>query len=563
MSNMDFDAIVVGSGISGGWAAKELTEKGLKVLLIERGRSITPEDYTGEHKGPWEMPFRGLGDRRRYERDYPVQKNMTQFGEYNEQFFVKDHEHPYGQDPANPFTWIRGYHLGGRSLTWGRVTPRMGPINFLENAQDGHGVDWPIRYDDLRPWYDHVEEFIGVSGQTAIDFPTAPVGRFLPPFELNCMEEHVAGAIAQHYDDRRMTIAPSAILTQEHKGRAACHYCGPCDRGCSTGSYFSSISSTLPAAEATGNLTVVHDAIVEGLDHDPKTRKASGVRVINSNSGVRTVYRGRIIFLNASTLGTTHILLNSRSELYPKGIGNSSGVLGHYLMDHHFQSGATGIFTTMMDKHPIGNRPAGCYIPRFQNIGDKRNAPFLRGYGYQGGAARMGWTRGLNTPGFGSTLKQDLRHEGPWMMYLVGFGECLPYHHNQLSLDPVKKDKWGIPILNTRFEWGENEHKMAVHMIAEAKAMLTVAGAVQVIETSGPLAPGGLAIHEMGTARMGRDPATSYLNGFNQSHEVSNLFVTDGACMPSSSCQNPSLTYMALTARAASYAVERMKQNQI
>lgn len=562
MNHQDFDAIVIGSGVSGGWAAKELTEKGLKVLLIERGRSITPEDYQGEHKGPWEMPFRGLGDRRRYERDYAVQKSSVLFGEYNEQFFVKDSEHPYGQDPAAPFSWIRGYHLGGRSLTWGRVTPRLGPVNFTENAADGYGVDWPIRYDDIRPWYDHVERFIGVSGQTEIDFPTAPVGSYLPAFPLNCAEQHFAAKIAEKYDDRRLIMAPSAVLSRDHNGRAACHYCGPCERGCSTGSYFSSISSTLPAALATGRLTIVTDAIVEGLDHDPATRKVSGVRVIDTNSRARTVYRGRIVFLNASTLGTTQILLNSKSEAHPNGLGNSSGVLGHYLMDHHSSAGGIGVFTTMGDKHPIGNRPSGVYMPRFQNLGGEA-VPFLRGYGYQGAAFRVGWTRGTAMPGFGKSLKAGLREHGPWTLLLGGFGECLPYHQNRLSLDPVKTDRWGIPILNTHFEWGENERKMSAYIATDARKMLEAAGAVNIQTFGGNPGPGGGAVHEMGTARMGRDPKTSYLNAFNQAHDVPNLFVTDGACMTSSGCQNPSITYMALTARAANHAVERMKQNQL
>lgn len=562
MSQQDFDAIVVGSGVSGGWAAKELTEKGLKVLLIERGRSITPEDYQGEHKGPWEMPFRGLGDRHAYERDRAVQKTSPLFNEYNEQFFVKDSAHPYAQDPASPFQWIRGYHLGGRSLTWGRVTPRLGPVNFTENASDGHGVDWPIRYDDIRPWYDHVEEFIGVSGQTEIDFPTTPVGRFLPPFEMNCIEKHFADEIARKYDDRRLISTPSAVLTRDHKGRAACHFCGPCDRGCSTGSYFSSISSTLPAAQATGNLTIVTDAIVEGLDQDPATRKVSGVRVIHANTRARTVYRGRIVFLNASTLGTTQILLNSANAQNPRGLGNASGVLGHYLMDHHGGAGAFGVFNQMLDKHPVGNRPTGVYMPRFQNIGGKE-VPFLRGYGYQGAAFRVGWTRGLAMPGFGAGLKAGLREDGPWTMLLGGFGECLPYHQNSVALDPVKKDQWGIPILNTHFEWGENERKMSAYIAQDAKEMMEAAGAVSVQSFGGTPSPGGSLVHEMGTARMGRDPATSYLNGFNQAHEVPNLFVTDGACMTSAGCQNPSLTYMALTARAAGHAVERMKANQL
>lgn len=559
MSDQEFDAIVVGSGISGGWAAKELTEKGLKVLLIERGRSITPEDYTGEHKGVWEFPFRNLGDRQRYERDYAVQSSIYAFGEPTEQFFVKDSEHPYGQDPAYPFHWIRGYHLGGRSITWGRCTPRLGPINFTENAADGHGVDWPIRYDDIRPWYDHVERFIGVSGQSEIDFPTAPIGRFQPGMPLNACEQHVAAAITRAFPERHLTIAPSAILTQELNGRAACHYCGPCERGCSAGSYFSSISSTLPAALATGRLTILTDRIVDGLDHDPATGKVSGVRVIDAQSGARSTHRGRSVFLNASTLGTTQILLNSTSEDFPNGLGNSSGVLGHYLMDHLLTGGAAGVIPGMLDSHPIGHRPAGLYMPRFQNVG-RRDQPFLRGFGYQGGAMRLDWTRGPMTPGFGADFKQGLRAPGPWLMFLTGFGECLPYRDNRVSLDPAKKDRWGIPILNTRFAWGENEKLMAGHMISEARTMLKAAGAQAIQTVSADLPAGGSGIHEMGTARMGRDPKTSYLNGFNQAHDVPNLFVTDGACMTSTGAQNPSLTYMALTARAVNHAVERMQQ---
>jgi choline dehydrogenase-like flavoprotein len=562
MPQQDFDAIVVGSGISGGWAAKELTEKGLKVLLIERGRSITPEDYVGEHKAAYEFPFRDLGDRHRYDRDYPIQKTCYAFGEATEQFFVSDAEHVYGQDADNPFSWIRGYHLGGRSLTWGRVTPRLGPINFTENAADGHGVDWPIRYEDIAPWYDHVESFIGVSGQSDHDSPTAPIGRFQPGMPLNPCEVLISDAIAAKYPDRRLTIAPSAILTQDLGDRAACHYCGPCQRGCSTGSYFSSISSTLPAAEATGRLTIVTDAIVEGLDHDPATRRVSGVRVIDANKGTRSTYRGRIVFLNASTLGTTQILLNSTSEDYPNGIGNKSGVLGHYLMDHLMTGGAYGLVPGMLDTYPLGNRPAGLYMPRFRNVKEK-DAPFLRGYGFQGAASRANWTRGATEPGFGAAFKQNLREPGPWVIWLGGFGECLPYYDNSLSLDPHKRDRWGIPILNTRFAWGDNEKAMAKDMAAEAKTMLEEAGAVDVQAIRTALPPGGLAIHEMGTARMGRDPATSYLNGFNQSHEVANLFVTDGACMTSTAAQNPSLTYMALTARAANHAIERMKEGQL
>lgn len=562
MNDHQFDAIVVGSGMSGGWAAKELTEKGLKVLLLERGRSITPEDYLGEHKAPWEFPFNELGDRHRYERDYPIQSSVRAFGEATEQFFVKDSDHPYVQDPDPSFAWIRGYHLGGRSLTWARCTPRWGPINFEENARDGHGIDWPIRYEDIRPWYDHVEEFAGISGQREHDFDTAPVGRFLPPMPLNACEEHAAQQIAAKFTDRKLIIAPTAVLTQEHKGRAACHFCGPCERGCSTGSYFSSISATLPAAQVTGNLTTVSNAIVEGLDHDPVTGKVTGVRVVDANTRSHSVYRARIVFLNASALGTTQILLNSASERFPNGLGNDSGVLGRYLMDHLVGGASLGLMPGFLDQNPIGHRPAGLYMPRFQNVGGSQ-AQFLRGFGFQGGASRANWSRGASTSEFGAQFKHSLRMPGPWTMFLGAMGECLPYEHNRVSLDRTRKDKWGIPLLRIQFRWGENERLMAEAMSAESKATLEAAGAVQVRTLMTGLAPMANAIHEMGTARMGNDPATSYLNKFNQAHKVPNLFVTDGACMTSSGCQNPSLTYMALTARAANHAVQIMQEGRL
>jgi choline dehydrogenase-like flavoprotein len=561
MSAHDFDAIVIGSGISGGWAAKELTGQGLKVLLLERGRSITPADYVGEHKPAWEFHFRQLGDRKRYERDYPVQSTCYAFGEPTEQFWIKDSEHPYGQDPARPFRWIRGNHLGGKSLMWGRTTPRWGPINFEENKRDGHGVDWPIRYDDIRPWYDHVEEFIGVSGQTEYDSPFAPVGRFQPGMLMNACETFVADSIRKRFPDRRLTIAPSAVLTRELHGRAPCHYCGPCERGCSTGSYFSSISSTLPAAKATGNLTIVTDSVVAGLDYDPKTRKVAGVRVIDQNTLAGKRYTAKVVFLNASTLGSTQILLNSTSETFPNGIGNRSGVLGHYLMDHPYLT-VSGVIPGLLDKYTIGNRPAGVWMPRFHNVG-KQTAPFLRGFSYEASASRANWTDGVSLPGYGAALKQRLREYGPWTFGFYGFLECLPNRENSLSLDPVRKDKWGIPILNTRFEWGQNERALAKQMVSDASEMLQSAGATNISLPPEELPPGGFGIHEMGTARMGRDPATSFLNGHNQSHEVANLFVTDGSCMPSVAAQNPSLTFMALTARAANYVVEQMKAGAI
>jgi choline dehydrogenase-like flavoprotein len=561
MSQTDFDAIVIGSGISGGWAAKELTEQGLKVLLLERGRSITPADYQGEHKRAWEFPFRQLGDRTRYARDYPIQSTCYAFGEPTQQFFVNDSEHPYGQDPANPFRWIRGYHLGGKSLMWGRCTPRWGALNFEENKLDGHGVDWPIRYEDIRPWYDHVEEFIGVSGETQYDSPITPIGKFQPGMPMNACESFVADRIREKFPGRNLTIAPSAILTKPLPGRAACHYCGPCERGCSTGSYFSSISSTLPAAKATGNLTIVTDSIVTGLDYDPKSRRVSGVRAIDQHTRAGKRYTSKIVFLNASTLGTTQILLHSTSESFPNGLGNRSGVLGHYLMDHMYIDVAA-VIPGLLDKYTIGHRPAGLWMSRYHNLG-KQTAPFLRGFSIQGGATRANWTRGVDMPGHGAALKQGLREYGPWVIGLAAFLECLPYRDNTLTLDPVRKDPWGLPILNTRFDWGKNEREIAKFMVNDVKEMLKAAGATEFVQTPAELPPGGYGIHEMGTARMGRDPSTSFLNAHNQSHEVANLFVTDGACMTSAAAQNPSLTYMALTARAAKYAVEQMKAGAI
>jgi choline dehydrogenase-like flavoprotein len=550
-----FDAIVVGSGISGGWAAKELTERGLTVLLLERGRNVVHgDDYVGEHKAPWEMPFRGLGDRRRYEADYPVQKRARAFEEGSDQFFVNDSENPYQTAEGTEFTWIRGYHLGGRSLTWGRAAFRLGDLNFGDNKLDGHGIDWPIRYADIAPWYSHVERFIGVSG-TSNGLAALPDGEMLPPFPLNCIEEHIAKSIAP--GGRTMMPARSAVLSVDHNGRSACHMCGPCHRGCSTASYFSSLGSTLPAAEATGRLTKRTDMIVAGLDHDPRSGRVTAVRTIDAKTGKAESFAAKLIFLNASTLGSTQILLNSRSEAFPNGLANRSGVLGHYLMDHVMSPLVMGTFDGFTDMMPIGNRPTGIYIPRFRNMGEK--APnFVRGYGYQGSGSRELWIRGATDPRFGAALKTALREPGPWRMLLGGMGECLPYHSNKVVLDESKRDRWGLPQLKVEFRWGANELAMAEDMVTEAKAMFEQSGAKRV-DVLGGLNPGGLAIHEMGTARMGADPAQSVLNGHNQAHDVRNLFVTDGACMASSACQNPSLTYMALTARASAYAVDQLK----
>ncbi len=559
-----FDAIVVGSGISGGWAVKELTEKGLKVLLLERGRYVQHgKDYVGEHKQPWNIPFGGKPLRELYEEEYPVQSKIYAFDETTRHFFNNDKKNPYVYDKKKPFEWKRADVLGGRSITWGRQVYRWSDLDFEANKKDGHGIDWPIRYKDIAPWYSHVEKFVGVSGEK-LDLPQLPDGEFQKPMELNVVEKVAKKKIEKQFPDRNMTIGRAAIQTEAKNGRGACHYCGPCQRGCSVGAYFSSLSSTLPAATQTGNLTVRADSVVEGLDIDPKTRKISGVRVIDANTKEKQRFSAKLVFLCASTIGSTQILLNSKSELFPNGLANSSGTLGRYLMDHTGGSGAYGIMPGFMDKYYSGNRPNGIYIPRFRNVkGQDSDVDFLRGYGYQGLAQRMDWKMmSGQIPGFGKRFKQALRAPGPWMMYLGGFGEHLPDKNSRMSLASNKLDRFGIPQVKFDSEYGSNENKMRKDMEQQAEIMLKAAGAIHVnlLKAGGP--PGD-SIHEMGTARMGNNPTESGLNKWNQAHDVPNLFVTDGACMTSSSCVNPSITYMALTARAVDYAVKQLQQGTI
>lgn len=558
-----YDAIVVGSGITGGWAAKELCEKGLKTLLLERGPYVEHgKDYQGEHMAPWDFPYRGNGERDLYENEYQVQSTCYAFNESSRQFFVNDKDNPYTHDSDKPFSWIRGYHLGGRSLTWGRQCYRWSDLDFEANAHDGFGVDWPIRYADLAPWYDYVESFAGISGQ-AEGLPQLPDGNFLPPMQMNCAEEVIKGGIEGSYDDRNMTIGRVAVLTRAHNGRAQCHYCGPCERGCSAGAYFSSLSATLPAAMATGNLTIRADSIVHSVIYDEETDRATGVRIIDRNTREEIEFNGMLVFLCASALGSTQILLNSTSPRFPTGLANSSGALGHYLMDHPYSAGATGRVPNLDDKYYFGNRPNGIYIPRFRNLDpSKQNLEFLRGYGYQGGASRAGWNRGLAMPGFGADFKHVLRTPGPWSMWLGGWGEHLPHYENYVELDANVTDAWGIPVLRIHCSWDENELKMKEDMAIQGAEMLEAAGCTNV-QTFNYNTPPGYCIHEMGTARMGRDAQSSVLNANNQAHDVPNLFVTDGACMTSSACQNPSITYMALTARAADYAVNELKRRNL
>lgn len=559
----EYDAIVVGSGISGGWAAKELTEKGLETLVLERGRNVEHgKDYKTEHMPAWEAKFRGMGDRKLFEKEYHRQLRSGVVDEYNYHFFVNDKDHPYQTDEEDPFLWVRGYQVGGRSLTWGRQCYRLSDLDFEANARDGVGIDWPIRYKDIAPWYDYVEEFAGISGKKE-GWSHLPDGKFLPPMDLNCVEEDVKEKIENEFEYRHLTIGRCAVLTKPHKGRGGCHYCGPCSRGCSVGAYFSSQSSTLPAARETGNLTLRPNSIVHSIIYDKETNRATGVRVIDRLTKESKAFYAKVIFLNASTLGTTQIMLNSTSETFPNGIANSSGTLGHYLMDHHFRVGASGKFSGYEDQYYYGNRPNGIYIPRFRNINPQtQHEDFIRGYGFQGAASRSSWRRGVNMKGFGKDFKKKLRDPGPWNFSINGFGEILPYRDNHAKLSADKTDQWGIPQLEIHGSLGKNELKMREDMVKTAVEIIEAAGGTDVEPFTDEYLFGE-GIHEMGTARMGKDPNTSVLNAHNQTHDVPNLFVTDGSCMTSSGSQNPSLTYMALTARAVNYAVEQLNKRKI
>jgi len=561
MATATYDAIIVGSGITGGWAAKELTEKGLNTLVLEAGRTIIPERDYVEHVPVWELKYRGWDNRADRQRTQPVQRECYYAcDEYSHQFFVSDVDNPYSSDPGKHFSWIRGRQVGGKSLTWGRQSYRWSDLDFEANLKDGIAVDWPIRYADLSPWYDYVEEFAGISGQ-AEGLPQLPDGKFLPPMEMTCVELDLKNALAKHFDDRIMTIGRSAVLTRVHKGRAACHYCGYCHRGCITQSYFSSLNSTLPAAQKTGRLTIRPYSVVHSLTYDSNARRVSGVRVIDAQSKNALEFKARVFFICASTLESTRILLNSATSEFPNGLANSSGELGHNLMDHHMGSGATGEMPGHEDKFVTGNRPNGIYIPRFRNVKTKQK-DFLRGYGYQGGGGRDGWSRALRTGGIGADFKNALKAPGLWHFGMGGFGECLPNHNNYVEVDKEKPDAWGIPTLKIHCDWSDNELAMSRDIAVQAADMLAAAGAKNISvfqEISRP----GLAIHEMGTARMGRDSKTSVLNEHNQAHDAKNLFLPDGACMVSSSCVNPSLTYMALTARACDFAVSELKKNNL
>ncbi|MGX5816838.1 GMC oxidoreductase [Chitinophaga lutea] len=552
-----YDAIVVGSGISGGWAAKELCEKGLKTLVLERGRNVEHiKDYTTANLAPWEIKHRGWSTSQ-VQKDHPIQSRCYAFDEGTQHFWVNDLENPYNE--IKPFNWIRGYHVGGRSLMWGRQVYRWSDIDFEANAKDGHGVDWPIRYKDLAPWYSYVEKYIGICGQKE-GLPQLPDGEFLPPMEMNALEKHVAARIRENYKDRIMTIGRAAHLTKGLNGRGPCQYRDLCARGCPFTGYFSSNGVTLPAAAATGNLTLRPYSIVLEVIFDNDTQKAKGVRIMDAETKQVMEYFAKIIFINASTLGTTAILLNSISDRFPTGLGNDSDQVGRNLMDHHFGVGATGSYDGLQDQYVYGRRANGIYIPRFRNISEStKRSDFVRGYGYQGSASRG---RGVPFEGIGAGLKEAQSEAGDWGMWIGAWGEHLPYADNTVKLNKEKKDVFGLPTLDIDCSFRENELAMRKDMLENAKEMLEAAG-LKNVSASDSMPPPGHCIHEMGTARMGRDPKTSVLNGFNQMHAVKNVFISDGACMTSSACQNPSITYMALTARAVDHAVGELKKQQI
>lgn len=561
--DQSYDAIVIGTGISGGWAAKELCERGLRTLVLERGPMVRHvQDYPTMNLAPWELPYGNRLTREEREEKYFVQgRKAYAVTQDTKHFFVRDDEHPYVE--TKPFDWIRGYQVGGRSLTWGRQCYRISDLDFEANAKEGIAVDWPIRYADIAPWYDYVESFIGVSGQ-AEGLPQVPDGQFLPPFEMNCVERQAKQRIESAFPERCLTIGRTAHLTRPHNGRGQCQSRNLCRRGCPYGAYFSSNSSTLPAAEKTGRMTLRPDSIVTSIIYDEQNDVASGVRVIDAVTGETREFFSKIVFCNASTLGSTHILLNSVSNRFPNGLGNSSGELGHNLMDHPFAIGAVGVHEGFDDKYFKGNRPTGIYIPRFRNLGDSatRRDDYLRGFHYQGGASRQNWTRYISAAGTGAELKEQLSRPGPWRMGIEGYGEHLPEHENRVELNFEVKDRWDQPTLAISCSHGENERVMRKDMGEAAAEMLEAAGLrdVRIFDIEKP--PGN-NVHEMGTARMGRDPKTSVLNGFNQMHDVPNVFVSDGACMTSSPCQNPSITYMALTARACAHAVEELKRGNL
>ena len=546
-----FDVIVVGSGISGGWAAKELCEKGFKVLLLERGRNIAHPVYPTATKDPWEFTHRNALSKAD-KKNHRIQSRHFSYREDNKHFYINDTENPY--EEINRFDWVRGDIVGGRSLLWGRACYRWSDYEFESNLKDGHGVDWPIRYKDIAPWYDYVERFVGVSGNKD-GIETIPDGQFQPPFEMNCVEKDLKSRLESKYPSRKLIIGRTANLTMPVDGRTQCQVRNLCHRGCPFGAYFSTNASTMPAAIATGNLTVRPNSLVTKVMYDEQKGKASGVEIIDTETQKTESFFARVIFLNASTVATAAILLRSTSARFPNGLGNGSDQIGRNLMDHHKGILITASVEGFQDKYYSGRRPNPLYIPRFKNIQEEAKG-FLRGYHMNAGAFRETAEPSVQ---IGADFKTALTEPGPWKIRLYGYGECLPYQDNRITLSKTKTDPWGLSMITINCTFRENEKAMHADMVETGRDMLASLGYKNVTDNSAISAPGN-ANHEMGTVRMGKDPKTSVLNAFNQMHEVPNVFVTDGSCMASSSCLNPSITYMALTARACDYAVKQMKK---
>jgi len=560
-----YDAIVVGTGISGGWAAKELCEKGLKTLVLERGRMVTHrDDYKTANMDPWDFPNGGQPTQEMVAKQEKQNRTGYTTKAANNMWFVDDLEHPYNE--TKRFDWMRGYHVGGRSLQWGRHSYRWSDIDFKANLNDGMAVDWPVRYKDIAPWYDKVESYIGVTGEK-LGLPQLPDGQFEPMMELNCAEQHVREKVAENFDGRVMTAGRIAHINSDKQfdgdGRSRCKFRNRCIRGCPFGAYFSSLSSTLPAAEATGNMTLRPDSIVHEVMYDPDTKRATGVKVIDRVTKETFEFKAKVIFLCASAIASSSILMQSKSDRFPNGMGNDSDQLGRNIMDHHLGVGATGKIDGFEDKYFKGRKPGGIYLPRFRNLGgDTNRTDYKRGFGYQGGGSRENWEDTIAELSHGKDLKDAVLKPGGWTFGMSGFGEVLPYQDNRFTLEYDKLDQWGLPIANFDAEFKENEWNMRKDMKESAVDMLTKAGLKDVEPYDRPGAL-GLGIHEMGTARMGRSRKTSVVDGNNALHDVPNVYVTDGAFMTSASCVNPSLTYMAFTARAADHAAKELKKGNI